>query len=129
MADGKKNVFMAFSKNKKHLCVRIDEQDKDTAMKFLSSNGVKRAFLLSTRNPFSEEVDKWNPDESMLPIDFNDTTILLYGPFKREELLDLSKPMSEAEEDELDRYMKIARKIKGVTKVYRQGDEVIVWLS
>ena len=65
----------------------------------------------------------------MSPINFNDTTITLYGPFKREELLDVSNPISEAEEDELDKYMKIARTIKGVTNVYRQGDEVIVWLS
>lgn len=129
MADGKKNTFMAFNKNKENLCVRIDEKDKNVAMEFLSKQGVKRSFLLSTRNPFSEEVDVWNPDESMSPIDFNDTTITLYGPFKREELLDMSNPISESEEDELDKYMKIARKIKGVTKVYRKGDEVIVWLS
>jgi hypothetical protein len=65
----------------------------------------------------------------MNTMDFNDTTITLYGPFKREELLDVSNPISESEEDELDKYMKIARTIKGVTKVYRKGDEVIVWLS
>jgi len=129
MADGKKNTFLVFNKDKENLCVRIDEKDKNTAMEFLSKQGVKRSFLLSTRNPFSEEVDVWNPDEPMSPIDFNDTTITLYGPFKRVELLDMSNPISESEEDELDKYMKIARKIKGVTKVYRKGDEVIVWLS
>lgn len=127
--DNKRNMFLVFRKSKDNLCFRIDAENKDNAMEFLSRQGVKKAFMLSTRNPFSEEVDVWRPGKSISPIDFNDTTITLYGPFRREELLDVSNPVSESEEDELDKYMKVARKIKGVTKVERTGDEVVVWLT
>ena len=132
MIDNDRNIFLVFNKKGsggKSMCVRIEVEDKDKAMDFLSKQGIKKTFLLSTGNSFSDEVDVWHPNGQMNTIDFNDTTILLYGPFKREELLDMSNPISEADEDELDKYMKIARKIKGVTKVYRKGDEVIVWLS
>ena len=111
------------------MCVRIDADDKDRAMEFLSGQGVKKAALLSTPNPYSEEVDIWHPGESMSPIGFNSTTDVLYGPFKREGILDASNPVSESEDDELDEYMKIARTIKGVVSVERDGDEVIVTIA
>lgn len=129
MDNGKRNMFLVFSKSKEHMCVRIDADDKDRAMEFLSGQGVKKAALLSTPNPYSEEVDVWHPGESMSPIGFNSTTDVLYGPFKREGILDASNPVSESEDDELDEYMKIARTIKGVVSVERDGDEVIVTIA
>ena len=43
--------------------------------------------------------------------------------------MDASNPVSESEDDELDEYMKIARTIKGVVSVERDGDEVIVTIA
>lgn len=125
------NVFIVFNKSDSASAkaLRIDMEDKDKAIEMLRNSKVVDAFLVSTKNPCSEELDKWIPGQTMVVSPFTKPFRKYYGPFRREELLDLSEPISESEEDELDKYMKIARTIKGVTKVYRQGDEVIVWLS
>ena len=125
------NLFIVFnmtdSPNKSKI-IRIFPKDKESAIEVLRKNGIKEAYLLSTRNPFSEEIDAWNPGELMSPIGFNDVTILLYGPFKRKELLAPMDVVSESD-DELDRYMRIARKIEGVVSVERIGNEVVVGIS
>ena len=135
MKDGKQNFFLVFNKkasagkSKESVCFRINLDDKDEAVKLLVKLGIKKSFLFSTRNPFSEEVDVWSPGEDVSLLSFNETTITLYGPFTREELLDISNPTVESEEDELDRYAKIARRIKGVVSVERNEDEVIVGIA
>lgn len=126
------NLFIVFNMTdfpNKDKIIRILPKDKESAIEALQKNGAKEASLRTTRNPLSNEIDCWKPGNIMEYSPFNVPFIKFYGPFKREELLDMSNPISESEEDELDKYMKIARKIKGVTKVYRKGDEVIVWLS
>ena len=126
------NLFILFNMTdlpNKDKIIRILPKDKESAIEVLRKNGAKDASLRTSRNPLSNEIDCWEPGNIMEYSPFNVPFIKFYGPFKREELLDVSNPISESDEDELDKYMKIARKIKGVTKVYRKGDEVIVWLS
>ena len=126
------NLFIVFNMTdlpNKDKIIRILPKDKESAIEVLRKNGAKEASLRTTKNPLSNEIDCWKPGNIVEYSPFNVPFIKFYGPFKREELLDVFNPISEADEDELDKYMKIARTIKGVTKVYRDDDEVVVWLS
>jgi hypothetical protein len=97
-------------------------------MKYLRENEIDKAFIITTKNPLSSEIPIWNCEKEPVTDEFNKAFVQYYGPFKRKELLAPMDVVSESD-DELDRYMRIAREIEGVVSVERIGNEVVVGIS
>lgn len=117
-----------FNGKKLYWIVRIDISDKDKMIEYLRGIEVHKAFVVTSRNPRSSEIETWKPFNSPDPECFNQAFNKYYGPFKNKELIAPMDVVSESD-DELDRYMRVARAIEGVVSVERNGNEVIVGIA
>ena len=126
------NTFVVYEENfkgqQRYWILRINGYDKEKLMKYLRKIEVNDAFILTTKNPLSSEIPIWNCETVPVPDAFNKAFVQYYGPFKRKKLLAPMDVVSESD-DELDRYMRIAREIEGVVSVERIGNEVVVGIS
>lgn len=126
------NTFVAYEENfkgkQRYWVLRINGYDREKLMKYLREIEADEAFILTTDNPLSSEIPIWDCETVPVPDAFNKAFIQYYGPFKRKELLAPMDVVSESD-DELDRYMRIAREIEGVVSVERIGNEVVVGIS
>jgi hypothetical protein len=126
------NTFAVYEENfkgkQRYWILRINGYDREKLMKYLRENEIDKAFIITTKNPLSSEIPIWNCEKEPVTDEFNKAFVQYYGPFKRKELLAPMDVVSESD-DELDRYMRIAREIEGVVSVERIGNEVVVGIS